>query len=216
MTRAVVLIIGCFAIAVAVVSAHKAYGGEVAGWATLAASLAVVASLVSAWAAGEVVVLQRAATRPYVYPSFDLESRYGLVQLKVTNYGGSVAHDVTLQWKKELKNKKGNLITFSRGDNRGIPVLLPGESVSTMVGGSVEFFRGSESLDFPGVIRFSDATGHKYEESYIVSGEKFRDSLQYDQEMPRTHYEIQKIPGEIAKLTSQLKALERYFSGEAR
>lgn len=56
-------------------------------WATLAAVLAVLAAVASAWTSQRVMELQEDALEPSLVASIDVRSRYGLAQFRVTNRG---------------------------------------------------------------------------------------------------------------------------------
>lgn len=115
-----------FAIGTGYFSLQGILAGQREAWATLAAALAVVTSMVSAWGAQRVVELEEARMSPYPYPQFDAKSRYGLLLLKITNFGGGAAHNVRLIWDKPLKNSKGKAIDFSYSEqSENLSVLLP-------------------------------------------------------------------------------------------
>ena len=63
-------------------------------WAVIAASLAVIASVIAAWTGQKALEIQEDSQKPYPYPMVDASSRYGLLQLRVKNTGGSPAHDI--------------------------------------------------------------------------------------------------------------------------
>ncbi len=60
-------------------------------WATVAAALAVLAAVASAWTSQRVLEMQEDALEPSLLPALDLRSRTNLAQFKVTNHGGSHA-----------------------------------------------------------------------------------------------------------------------------
>src|SRR5215210_8126142 len=69
-------------------------------WATIAATLAVITSLITAWNGQRALELQEDAQLPHPYPYIDASSRYQLLQLRIENFGGTTARDVRLEWDK--------------------------------------------------------------------------------------------------------------------
>ena len=186
--------------------------------ATLAATLAVVTAVVSAWGAQRVVELEEDRQRPYPYPSFDLASRYGLVLFRIENSGGSTAHDISIVWSGDaLMNSAGNEVRFSDdGEETQIPVLLPGQSISKMVGSHIEFFKPDEKHQHSGVIKFKDPAGRKYSHQFKIDAEMYRGTLTHSGEEIKTQFELQKIPehlknikGELSKIRAEIKGLEK-------
>ncbi len=177
-------------------------------WATIAASLAVIVSVLSAWSTRSVLELQEDEREPRVYPSIDVESRYGLIQLRITNYGGGPAFGVKLDWKNPLLDSKGEPKNFGRYDAEGrIPVLLQKESLSILVDGQIQFYGAHKDCNYSGTIEFKDASGRKKRYPFSVSAEKYRATLRYTNEAPKTHYQLQQIPDQIEKLTSAVSSL---------
>src|SRR6476469_5453534 len=86
---------------------------DATSWTIVAAALAVITSIISSWGSQRVLEIQQDAQNPYPYPSIDMESRYGLIQLRVENYGGSAAHDIRLTWNKPLLNSKEVPVRFN-------------------------------------------------------------------------------------------------------
>ena len=76
---------------------------KVEAWAVIAAVLATITSIVSTFAAQRVLEMQEDATMPVLTPSFDVDSRYSLIQLKVTNHGATPALNVKVDFSKELR-----------------------------------------------------------------------------------------------------------------
>jgi hypothetical protein len=177
-------------------------------WATIAAALAVITSILSSWSAQRVLELAEDEQQPYPYPSIDVQSRYELMQLRVTNFGGSAAHDIWLRWDTPLLHPKGQIVRFTKNENvPDIPVLLPKESASILVGGSHEMFQKYTGMNYTGRIDFADAAGRRRSLPFRISAETYRSSLTYTEEEPRTHYDLQRIPKEIEKLTGEVRSL---------
>ena len=63
--------------------------GKIEVWNTVAASLAVVTAIISAWTMQTLFERQEKAQQPYPYPTLDAYSRTSLFQLRLTNMGAS-------------------------------------------------------------------------------------------------------------------------------
>ena len=172
-------------------------------WSTLAALLAVVAAVTAVLPALRVLQVQEDSQRPRPTPYFDLTSRYGLLQLRLKNTGASVAYDVELQWKTPLVDDEKDL---AKSLNR-TSVLLPQESVSTLVGGAHEMVPKFADKRFEGECRFKDASGKKYKEAFVCSVDGNQHQLLHDTELPRTLRDLQDIPKKLDAIAEQLKKL---------
>jgi hypothetical protein len=185
-----------------------------AAWAIIAASLAVIASVIAAWTGQKALEIQEEAQKPYPYPTVEASSRYGFLQLRVKNTGGSAAHNIRLVWDKPLVNSKGEPIRFT--DQEGapdIPVLLPNESATVLIDGAQQFFKSVSDANHTGWIHFQDAAGNPRKHKFYLSVEYYRKRLYYDQEEPMTHYQLQKIPEKLDNVVSELKAIKENISG---
>ena len=136
-------------------------------WAAVAAALAVITSVISSWVSQRALELQQDAQKPYPYPSVDVTSRYGLVQLRVTNYGGSAAHDSNIKWDKPLLNSREEPVRFTSQEGAPeIPVLMPNEGISILIDGSQQLFQKFQDMNFTGRVEFLDASkkrrGHPF------------------------------------------------------
>jgi hypothetical protein len=209
LVRCFLIAIALIATAVIVVAIRSLGIGAKEAWATIAASLAVVVSVLSAWSTRSLLQLQEHEREPYVYPSIDVESRYGLMQLRITNFGGGPAFGVKLDWKKPLLDSKGEAKNFGKYDAEGrIPILLQKESLSILVDGNIQFYGANKDCNYSGTIEFKDSAGRKKKYPFDVSAETYRATLSYTNEAPKTHYQLQHIPGEIEKLTSAVSSLK--------
>lgn len=167
-------------------------------WTIAAAALAVITSIISAWSSRRVVELQEDAQRPNPYPAFDFTSRYGLAILRVKNTGGMPAHNIRLDWNVELKDHEGKTIGFpKRGDAPVISVLLQGESISQVIGAHHQFLEAHPDTEYTGFITFQDPSRHSYRRPFRLDARPYAGTPSYDDEAPRTHYELQKIPKEL-------------------
>lgn len=165
-------------------------------WSTLAALLAILPTL-------RVLEIQEDALRPRPTPYFDLTSRYDLLQLRVKNLGAGVAYDIRLTWKKHLINYKGEEL---RSLDQ-ISVLLPGESVSTLIGTSHDTVKTFSDRRFEGECRYKDSSGKRLRQTFVCSVDASRMQLLHDNELPKTLRELQDVPKELARIAEQLEKL---------
>lgn len=188
---------------------------EGAAWTTLAAALAVSASLMTVGIGEQVLQLQQRvlqlqedAQQPYPYPSVDVTSRYQLMQLRVTNYGGSVARNISLEWDEPLLNDQDQQVQFMGQEGApDIAVLLPGQSVAARLGDEIEMYNKYNDMNYSGIIKFSNASGKTMKRSFFLSAEQYRGGYSYEEEGVRAHYELQRIPKELKKLNDTVKKL---------
>jgi hypothetical protein len=200
-----------FSIAIIAITASLVFAGVQSGeaWATVAASLAVITSVFSSWSSQRVLELSEDAQKPYLYPSIDLKGRYELMQFRIVNTGGSAAHDIRILWKLPLLHPDGSIVKFSEiSEAPDIPVLLPNESASKLVGVAHEMYTNFENMNYSGELSFADSSKRRYKIPFYISAEFYRSSLTYSQEEPRTHYELQQIPKEIKRLTDEVSSLK--------
>lgn len=206
----VFLIIGLVALAVAAPVAAFVFLGPRQGatWTTLAAALAVSASLMTVWIGQRVLQLQEDAQQPYPYPYIDLASRYSLMQLRVTNYGGSIARNISLEWDEPLLNAQDQQVQFMGQEGApDIVVLLPGQSVAARLGLDFEMYKKYDDMNYSGIVKFSNASGKTMKHSFFLSAEQYRGAYAYEEEGLKTHYQLQRIPEELKKLKDEVKRL---------
>jgi len=185
------------AIIIIVITLRKTEAENNAIGAVIAASLAVITSIISAWSSQRILEIQENNLKPYPYPLFDTTSRYGLVQLKVTNLGGGIAYNINLYWDESIINHKGEKIEFAHDKNAPeIPILHPNESITTLIDGHINFFKKNRKHNYSGIITYTNQSDKLKKHKFFLSAEMYRSSLTYDKEELKTHYEIQKIPNE--------------------
>jgi hypothetical protein len=194
-----VVFIGCIALAIFLLWVYGTREKEI--WATLTGLLAVIAAVIAAWPAIRFLEIQEDALRPRPTPYFDLASRYNLVQLRVKNLGGGVAYDVQLRWNTHPLDHEGNKITSLDY----ISALLPQESVSTLVGVCSTVVREFSDTRFEGECLFKDSTGKKFRQKFLCSVDASQKQLVHDDELPKTLWELQKIPEELSRIAKQLE-----------
>jgi hypothetical protein len=209
---ALIITLGALAVAVAVTAWRSLGPGEGATWSTVAAVLAVITSLIAVWNGQRILELQEDAQQPYPYPSIDFESRYSLMQLRVTNYGGSVARNINLKWDKPLLDPQARQVRFTEQEEApDIAVLLPGQSIATLVGTDIEMFNKYKDMNYSGAVEFANASGRTSQHSFYLSAEQYRGSPTHEQEGLKTHYQLQQVPNELRKLNSELKKVRALF-----
>lgn len=177
-------------------------------WGTTAAVMAVGAALISFWVSQRELEARQDARRPYPYPSIDLRSRSQLFQLRVTNAGGSAAHNIRIIWDKPLLDTDGKEVRFTDiEESPDIPVLLPNESVSKLVGVSHKFFKDNPNANYSGTIEFSDPSMETFRHSFFLSPEAYRKSMVHETEDSLTHSSLQDLPKKIDELTRAVREL---------
>jgi len=183
-------------------------------WAVIAASLAVVAAVIAAWTGQRAIEIQEDAQQPFPYPTIDATSRYSLLQLRLKNTGGTPAHNIRLVWDKPLLNSKGEAVKFIKQEEVSeVPVLLPKESVSVLIDEANHFFETISNANYTGWVQFQDASGRERKHKFFLSIEAYRNRLYYDQEEPKTNYQLQKIPEKLDKLAKELEAIREQLIG---
>jgi|GEM_PF-1726192 len=196
------------AVAAAVFALSGIQTGQKEAWATLAAALAVVTSMVSAWGAQRVIELEEQKLEPYPYPQFDATSRYGFLLLKITNFGGGAAHNIKLVWDKPLKNSHGQEIRFSPDSTSGeISILVPGQHISKIVDGLIELFQIEGPHIYSGSIEYQDSNGRKKSHRFMLDAEAYKGTPLNDEESIKTHHELQKLPDRIQELCNEVKKI---------
>jgi hypothetical protein len=174
-------------------------------WTVAAAALAVLTSVVSTWSSRRVLELQEDAQRPNPVPSFDFTSRYGLVLFRISNTGDSAAHDIFLEWDVSLTNSSGQQIGFQKiGDDAAIGLLLPRESITQIIDVPHELIARLPDTEYTGFVVFSDALGRQHRRRFRLNARQYIGTPTHDEEWPRTHHELQKIPEELHKIRQAL------------
>jgi hypothetical protein len=197
-----------FSVAIFLAALNVIGPDNIEAWAVLVAVLAVISSVVSAWSSYSVVDLQKEALKPNVTISYDFESRFGLVLLKLKNTGGTPAKNIQIKWDLKLKNHKDNVIDFApTNDNNKVTYLSNGEEISRIIDADFKFFERYDDTILSGKISFEDLNGKTYQNSFEISAEHLRSSPNYSNESLKTEYEIQKIPKSLDKLTTQIRNL---------
>jgi hypothetical protein len=128
--RALFLAAGAVSLVICAVVLRKQGPVDSGAWATVAAALAVLAAMISAWTSQRQLELQEDAAQPAVLPAIDLRSRTNLAQFTMTNHGGSHAYSVAVKWDRPLLGRDGKPIALGA---EPIPMIPKGESASVLV-----------------------------------------------------------------------------------
>ena len=206
-TTRILLAVSIFiAIIVIALAMRFAIEGKESAWAVIAASLAVITSVVSSWNAQRVVELEEDKQLPYPYPYIDVKGRFGVVLLRIKNFGQTAAHDICIDFTDELLDIHNKPIKFDSTENGvDIPILLPQQSITKTLGGQVDFFNQDKKHKYKGNIRFKNPSGKTMSHSFLVDAEMYGSTITYDEEEIKTHVELQKIPEAINNLAKLLK-----------
>lgn len=176
--------------------------------AVVAAALAIIPAVLATWSGQRMVELEEDSKVAFPYPTFDAHSRYTVLQLRISNFGNSIARNVYLEWTKSFEVSKGGPPTFLI-EAAPLHVLLPNESASFYVDGSHDFVKKYGHAEFTGIVHFENASGRKRSHPFVLSSSKFKDSLTFDEESPKTHHELQKLPKHLHDIGKSVKEISR-------
>ena len=193
------------AAAVAITALRQEGGLSPNAWAAIAAALAVIAAVVSAWTSQRLVELQEDALEPNLLVTIDGRSRYQLIQLKVVNLGQSAAFSVRIQWHRGPTVRDGSVVELGPGGL--IPALGPNEKATRLLDVSHQFFARHTDATFTGTISFTNTSGEVSKREFVVSAEHLREAMLHDEELPKTQFELQKIPEKLDNIAGEIKKL---------
>ena len=176
-----------------------------AAWATVAAALAVLAAVASAWTGQRVVEMQEDALEPSLLPAIDLRSRTNLAQFKVTNHGGSHAYDVLITWDRPLPTLKGTTVALGETP---IPMIPRGEGASVLIDSSHEFIRKQPDTTFTGTISFKNRRGRRFSEPFTVTAEHERSAMVLVTDDQKLHQDIEKIRAALESIATSVRKLQ--------
>lgn len=183
-------------------------------WNTVAATLAVITAIVSAWATQKIIWKQEDDQEPLLEIYFDTHSRQGLTLLVLQNSGGSNAYDIMIKWEKPLFNLKGEEVHFGRAANKiEIQIINRGQKYFHTVNGTQDMFQKSKEeksvLDFSGKIYYKrNRENDKYSEmDFFISLEPYRGSPLIETDQINFYYEAAKIHSDLKKISSSLAVL---------
>lgn len=174
-------------------------------WTVIAASLAVLTSVISTWSSRRLLELQEDAQQPNPTPNFDLKSKFGAALFTVSNTGKLTAYNISLEWDVALKDMEDRIIGFVKTTRPGIAQLLPGESLSQWINVHADFIQNLPDQDYRGRIEYEDANGRKYKKTFRLDGHQYDGTPAHDGEWTKTQYELQKIPRELQAIRQILE-----------
>ncbi|HDZ54941.1 MAG TPA: hypothetical protein ENI17_11910 [Pseudomonas xinjiangensis] len=176
---------------------------------------AVFAAALASLVAFRAAELAEAQLRPYPYPFFDLRSRMGLVLLRIKNAGGSAAHDVYIDWEEGAQpigssgGKKAPK-EFATGRDNAIRLLLPGESIATMLDVSHEVAADvkDRSDGLRGRIHFKDERGRKLNHQFLIDTTVFSWGLKDETEELKALYSITQLPDQLKEIKKSIDKMQ--------
>jgi hypothetical protein len=128
-----------------------------------------------------------------------------LLPLKLANLGQSAAFAVRIQWQRGPTVRNGSLVELGPGGL--LPALGPNEKATRLLDVSHEFFARHTDATFTGTISYTNASGEVNERNFVVSAEHLREAMVHDEELPKTQFELQKIPDKLDNIASEIKKL---------
>lgn len=171
-------------------------------WATVAAALAVLAAILSAWTSQRQLELQEDAGQPALLPAIDVRSRTNLAQFKITNHGGSHAYDVTLAWDRPLQGLDGNTISLGATP---IPMIPKGESASMLITSSHDLIIKNPDTTFTGTIQFKNVRGRTFAEPFMITAEHERVAMVLATDEQELKEDIKKIREALESVAKAIK-----------
>jgi len=171
-------------------------------WATVAAALAVLAAILSAWTSQRQLELQEDAVQPALLPAIDVRSRTNLAQFKITNHGGSHAYDVTVAWNRPLQGLDGKTISLGAAP---IPMIPKGESASMLIMSSHDLISRNQDTTFTGTIRFKNLRGRAFSEPFMITAEHERVAMVLATDEQELKEDIKKIREALESVAKAIK-----------
>ncbi|KAA9357008.1 hypothetical protein [Larkinella humicola] len=183
-------------------------------WETLTASISLTIAIISAWVAYETFYLQNQSKRPQIVLTIDSQSRHSLFLLVCQNLGEKAAFNFKFTWTRPLLDLKGNQITFKSNPkivDCEIPVLNAKEKLSIIVDEIGSFYKKNkdDSKYYSGTISFQESLTCNKKTSYNFqfSFEQYSETPLSESELPKTLFEIQKIPKNLEDIKAELQKL---------
>lgn len=171
----------------------------------------MLAACISAWVAFRAVEIAEQSQRPYPYPFIDTQSRYQLILLKLKNAGGTSAHDVYMEWdegaRPNVHRSSGSVPTdFATGAEKAVRLLLPGETLTSMLGVSFEVAKDvkESASEWSGTIHFRDNKGHRYCHRFLIDRSVFSWGLTDETEQLKAMYSLSQIPGLLKDINKSI------------
>jgi len=181
-------------------------------WETVTASISLIIAIISGWIAYEVFLKQSEADKPQIVLRIDFKSRYDLIMLVIENLGTRPAFNIVLNWDNELKDHYGKIVKFNKFDETSdIPVLNAKEQTSVIIDTPWNFFEKNKNanLDYSGTVSFQETLTSKRKTTYPFkfSFRHYGSSPSFENEEPKTMFELQKIPEKLDEIKKALDKL---------
>ena len=166
-------------------------------WATVAAALAVLAAMISAWTSQRQLELQEDATQPAALPALDLRSRTNLAQFTITNHGGSHAYAVSVKWDRPLQGPDGQPVPLGA---EPIAMIPKGESASVLITSSHDLIRKNQDTTYTGTISYKNSRGRVFSEPFTISAEHERHAMTLATDEQELKEDIKRIREALEKI----------------
>ncbi|WP_353858660.1 hypothetical protein [Azospirillum formosense] len=177
-------------------------------WAVLAASFAVITSIISAWTAMSVLEIERDKRRPDVTCYLDFTSRQGLVIFRMENQGGGIAYDAQLTWSDPMTDDDGKIIGFGENNDRTtITALRPGQSFAKVIDSAHHSVGRHGDKIYQGHVSFRDATGSKHRNAFSICVEDFFGTTIDSDDTRNAAVSIQRIPKHLEQIEQKLNQI---------
>jgi len=182
-------------------------------WESLTATISLTIAIIGGWIASESFYNQSLARKPQIILRLDFKSRYDLILLVAENVGEKPAFNIKFEWEQKLINHKGEEICFNKYDDFiDIPVLNSKENTSVIIDLASQFYekRKTDNLDFNGTIKFQESLNSKRKTSYPFhfSFKHYSMSPSFENEEPKTMYELQKIPKKLERIKIEINKIK--------
>lgn len=195
--RVLFLSAGVLSLAICVVVLRRQGLVDPGGWATVAAALAVLAAMISAWASQRQLEIQEDAAQPAVLLALDLRSRTSLAQFTITNHGGSHAYAVSVRWDRPLLGRKEQPVSLGA---EPIAMIPKGESASVLISSSHDFIQKNEDTTYTGTISYRNSRGRTFSEPFTISAEHERYAMVLSTDEQEMKEDIKKIREALEKI----------------
>ena len=182
-------------------------------WTVLAASFAVITSIISAWTAMSVLEFERDKRRPDVSCYIDFTSRQGLVLFRIENHGGSNAYDSELIWDDPMTNNDGNPIGFGNdGDRTKVAILRPGQSLAKVIDSAHHTVNRHSGKVYQGHVTYRDAAGGRHRNDFTICVEDFFGTPVDDNEFRNAAVKLQRVPERLEHIGQKLDQISNTIS----
>lgn len=185
-------------------------------WSVLAASFAVITSIISAWTAMSVLEIERDKRRPDVTCYIDFTSRQGLMLFRIENHGGSNAYDSEIIWDNPMTNSKGNPIGFGiDGGRNKITILRPGQHLVKVVSGCSDLGQHRDKV-YRGHVTYRDSARGRYRNDFTICVEDFFGSSMDENDFNKAAVELQRVPERLKLIGEKLDKIGNVLSNLER